>query len=209
MALAKKRYADNPAYQIPLDATQLGQLGSIFAVWGQIDFHIVMLIALILKMEPSASVALLDSVTSGTLVGHLRKSIGKIQYDTLKIEVKEFCDRMGGLIEKRNHISHGIWGWLVNDKQNFITPACHYHKASEKPLKASELEDLLKRITAESRAISSILNQYQGSYPVPNEGGSAAFYIAALAGQTPSLPGGVLPQPGRDHRLKDQMWQAC
>ncbi len=66
MSKTAKRYADFPALQITLNNDQLRQLGTLYAVWGQIDFDIVIVIAQILRIEPKAAIALLDNVTGSS-----------------------------------------------------------------------------------------------------------------------------------------------
>lgn len=201
MAKTEKRYADNPAYVISLDEKQLQELGTLFAVWGQIDFQLILLIANILQITNAAAVTMLDDATSGALVGRLRKARIKITDTAYHREVTQFCERMGDLIEKRNHLSHGMWGWIVSADKNSITPGCHYHKANDSPLVASNLSDLIRRAMAESQTVRQFLNrylpvshQYDGSEP-------GTFYIGA--GKPPDWIGGLHPQPGKDYRKPD------
>ena len=203
MSKQTKRYSDDPAYQIPLSEDQLQELGKLFAIWGQIDFQIILVIAAILKIETAAAIALLDNVTSGTLVSHLRKRLDNVSDPQDREEIKNFCELMGSLVDKRNHLSHGIWGWEVSDDAKMVSPACYYAKASNTLIRPNDLKDLCRRIMAESHAINAVVRRYLKIPPNP-ELATSPFFFARLGGQPPHDWYAKAPlQPGMDHRMSD------
>ncbi|WP_148293502.1 hypothetical protein [Azospirillum sp. B4] len=205
MAKTSKRFSDNPAWRIPLNDDQLRDLGTLFAVWGQIDLQILQVISWILESDMHTVVALLDNVTSGTLISYLRKISSKIKNDEVKKEVEEFCELMGALIEKRNHLSHGAWGWLISEDFQKVTPACFYEK-SKKPIHVGDLKEITKRIMAESHAINALFRRSTGQPQNPQHLSVDFFWGSWSSDNPPTVDwNGVSPlQPGMDHHWKDQ-----
>jgi hypothetical protein len=148
---------------------------------------------------------LLDNVTSGVLVSSLRRLLDAIDNPNIRDETKGFCYRVGALVDKRNHLSHGIWGWQLSKDQKEATPACYFQKNKDKPLYARDLNDLLRRIMAESHTIKSIMHHFQGLPPSVDSPTPPPIYFGAFGEQ--AQPAAWLMKaplaPGLDHKLAE------
>jgi hypothetical protein len=198
-----------PAFTIPLNDQQLKLLGKLTATWAQIDHSVTELIAILLDMPAFAVTTLLETATSGVLINRLRSLSAMIEDDEERKQIKEFCTRMGGLIEKRNHITHGMWGWHIETPQQRVRPMCHYPKAREKPIHVNELADILSRVIAESHKAKNIVMNFRPEprskqpIKVPLDRRETDRFFFTDWKDADNEPPDWLPksplQPGRDH----------
>ena len=72
--------------------------------------------------------------------------------------LKKFDSDFSGLVERRNHMFHGIWGWRIKDGKNH--PTCYYAGKTADGKKKNTLDSMTLypdkiRIYAERLAIQS------------------------------------------------------
>ncbi len=160
-----------PAYQIALNAEQLALLGVFCAIWSQIDYFSGLTIAGLLKTEIAAAEMFMENMTTGPRINFLRRLSSKIGDDDLKTSVKSFCKDMGALIDDRNHLLHGMWGWQTAKEPKDMVAASFYPKRSDAPIAASELLVLCNRAAEQSHAIVKIQRAVYGIdlAPAPGE----------------------------------------
>jgi len=174
---------DAPAFRVPLNPTQLQELGQLAVTWGQIDTMMLNAIAQLAKIDGGTAYVLLDSTTSGPRLNIFKNLIPRIGGEAIRNLAEEFCERMNSLVAKRNHIMHGLWGWRIDHKKNEGTPACYFFKNEEKDIFATDLADLVKRANGESVAIHRILSSIMHTVPItegderPSHVFSDGFYI--------------------------------
>ena len=97
------------AFEIVLSEEQLEDLGRFTALFSQIDAMLFQIIAGVSKTPPKNLMALIEGTTSGQRLKMLRR-LGKEMADqSAKRKVKDACSSFGKLIDKRNHIMHGLW----------------------------------------------------------------------------------------------------
>ena len=126
----------------------------------------------------------LETTTSGPLNNRLRRLLPKVGDTQIKADLKQFCANMEALIDKRNHLLHGIWGWYVNEKDQERNgrPANLFFRRRGHPFFGDEIEDLAKRVMAESQSIVSIWRRLCGldvhKFPHP-------FHFGPGAARTP------------------------
>jgi hypothetical protein len=111
-----------PAYRNPLHDDHLHHLGRLTAAWSQIDFLVSDTIAVILRIDSKNLELLLGNATTGKRINLLQKLIPEIRNQIIRSRAQAFCKNMGPLLEKRNHLTHGIWGWEVDRKTRIGTP---------------------------------------------------------------------------------------
>jgi len=145
-----------PAYTVTLNPDELAWFGLFNAVWSQIDFFTGMAIAGLLKTEFASATMFMDNMTTGPRINLMRRLIPRIEGDPHKILAKQFCTDMGGLIEKRNHLLHGMWGWTKPDGATEFVSACHYDKKNENPIFASEIPALYERAAKQTHVIVQV-----------------------------------------------------
>src|SRR4051794_8187942 len=96
------------------------------ATWSQIDFLMTFCIAKLLGAEIKTVSALTDTATTGVLINTLRRLKDNIYSDNGKKLCKQFLDKMGPILDKRNHLVHGIWGFTVAHKREALLAANHW-----------------------------------------------------------------------------------
>jgi hypothetical protein len=148
---------DEPEYFIPLDHDQLAELGRLTSAWSQIDFMLVLVVAVITKTEIGWMMTFCDNMMSGGRINLFRKLIVHIESDETRKLATALCERLGKLVGQRNHIVHGLWGYHINQEKKKQYPACHNGANPQAPIYAATLPDLRKRVIAETRQIGLIL----------------------------------------------------
>lgn len=145
-----------PAYRIPLDANQASVLGYFTAIWGQIDYFVGISIAAMLKTDIFAAEILMQNVTAGPRLGLFYKLVreSNLDADTKRV-AKEFYKDMSPLIEKRNHILHGIWGVVLRDGEK-MSAGVRHPKSLDNPILVTELIDLTDSACKQTHRIVTI-----------------------------------------------------
>ncbi|MGQ0742281.1 MAG: hypothetical protein ACT4OG_08320 [Alphaproteobacteria bacterium] len=136
-----------PPYKVPLTVVEAARVGFFTAIWGQIDYFTGKCIAGLLKVEPVAAQTLMEGMTSGPRINlFLRLARKRFANEPKYLAMaKEFSGKTSALIEKRNHLMHGMWGyWVSQEKPHNTTPAVHYAKNPKNPLLVTELEGMIE-----------------------------------------------------------------
>ena len=176
-----------PAFRVPLNSTQLQELGQLAVTWGQIDTMMLNAISQLSKIDGQTAYVLLEGTTSGVRLNVLGKLIPRIDNEGFQKLAREFYERMSSLITKRNHIMHGLWGWRVDRKTNIGTPACYFSKESEKDILATDLTDIVARANGESVALHRILSAIMRTAPI-TEGDERPAHIFSDGLWVPTEP---------------------
>ncbi|MCP5368762.1 MAG: hypothetical protein H6907_11130 [Hyphomicrobiales bacterium] len=146
-----------PKFRISLTEKQTTELGRLAITWGQIDHFVLNSVTLLLAVDSAAGIAMLGDATTGPLVNLLRKSRHRIENTVIKEFTKQFCDDMGPLISKRNHIMHGIWGFYLPGKNpKKAKPGCLFLKNPDNPLFPDEITDLANKAAEQTHKIAEI-----------------------------------------------------
>jgi hypothetical protein len=167
--LPRDDFPDSPEYLIPLSNPELQELGTFTAIWSQIDWIIMMMIAQILKTEIGHVQLMLETMTTGPRVNLLKK----LCQDDNEIQksIRKLCEDQGGLIEDRNHIVHGLWAIHWDYPTGVTTPSCLYQRGKRDPIPAEKLKVLSNRAARFSNRLGNLLKQmnpaWTGNPPRP------------------------------------------
>src|SRR5437763_515993 len=112
-----------PHFKISLSEEELADLGRLSAAWSQVDFMLAVLIAFVTATELKSMFLFLESATTGVRLAMLRKIAKDIPHEEGKVNAKRICERLGKLIERRNHVVHGMWGYHHENQK--LSAACH------------------------------------------------------------------------------------
>jgi|SoiMethySBSTD1v2_1073268.scaffolds.fasta_scaffold760893_3 hypothetical protein len=69
------------------------------------------------------------------------------------------------LIEKRNHIMHGMWGFVCEDSR-ILGAGAYYSKVPDRPLLASELPALIHAASQQTHRIVTIASHLSSASPI-------------------------------------------
>ena len=111
----------------------------------------------------AAAHVFLESAMSGMRLNMFAKLVPRISDPETKKAAEDFCERMRALVEKRNHVVHGLWGWQVDWKKNIGIPACCFSKGHAKDVLATEIADLVQRAAGESLEIHKVTSALMGT----------------------------------------------
>ena len=152
-----------PAFQISLTTIETLELGRLALIWGQIDQLLMLSISHLIAVDQEAGALIVKDMTTGQLVNLLRKNRKRIQGEAARNLAKDFCAEMGSLIELRNHVIHGVWGWyLPGKKPRKGKPGCFYTKNLHKPVFPSELNPAANKAANLSRKLYCIFCSIHG-----------------------------------------------
>lgn len=188
-----------PKFRITLTAAETLEVGRLSVVWGQIDHFVLCSVSMLLAKDLSAGVALLGTLTTGPLVNQLNKARVRIEDEEIQNLTKKFCEDMGPLIDKRNHLMHGIWGVHLPGKDPTKgKPACFFTKHSTKPLFPQEVTKLANDAARQTHHIVRIWHYLTGqSFP----DGQHTYFFGS---HEPTTPPGMrlvqIAQPPKGHR---------
>ena len=156
-----------PIHPIPLTRTELTALGRFAVIFGQIDHYVTQILFHLAFVDTRAGYQMLENTTTGVKVGHLRKNLYRIRPKPLRAKTKSFIDDIGGLIERRNHMFHGLWGWYIAP-MGVTRPACHYPKNSE-PVFPNKIDEYANHAARLSCLIHEIFCEIMGTgHPPPH-----------------------------------------
>ncbi|NQV82873.1 MAG: hypothetical protein HQ494_03540 [Rhodospirillales bacterium] len=160
-----------PQYKISLTMEQTLELGRFCVIWGQIDHCLMLSVSKLIAVDLTAGLVILGDMTTGPLVNLLNKNRSRIKDREIKKLTKEFCDDMGGLIEFRNHLMHGIWGWwLPGKKAKKAKPACHFSKNPHNPVFPDEITAKANEVAELTFKINRIFCHLHGTEMSKDEG---------------------------------------
>lgn len=184
----------SPAYRVPLSPEQSQWLGVFVVMWGEIDYFMGLCIAAMLKTEIFAAETLMVNMTTGPRLNLFNKlAREKINDENTKKLAKDFYADLSGLIDKRNHILHGMWGFETGSNPGNAVPAAYYSKAPDRPLLASELPNLLKDVSAQTHRIVAVFQHLIGASWKHDPANPPTWYFGK--GPPPSWLGGSSAPP--------------
>lgn len=153
----------HPAYTITLTSEEALHLGRLCAIWGQIDHFLMLTTTTLIAVDLAAGMTIMEDLTTGGLLKLFRKNRVRIPDDNVRETATKFCDDMGGLIERRNHVMHGLWGMYLPGKSvSKGKRACFYLKAPLRPLYSEEIPDIADAAARQSSAIHDIYRHVNG-----------------------------------------------
>lgn len=184
-----------PAFELVLSDIQLENLGRFTAIWSQVDHMLFQAINLTVGIQGIGLLALIEGTTTGQRLAMLRRLIPQMKTEEAKSKAEDACSALGRLLDKRNHIMHGVWGLNWDTATDKLHPACAYEKAKESPLYATQLEDMCERAAKISWKMLDLLHSLTPGVGKPN-GVPVRFMFAA--GPPPGRPAPEWrPQPAR------------
>ncbi len=180
-----------PLFQISLTAQQALDLGRLCAIWGQIDHFLMGSVSKLIAVDLAAGVTIMGDMTTGQLVGMLRKSRQRISDESIQNLATKFCDDMGSLIARRNYIMHGIWGWYMPGKSpKKARPACLFVKDPKHPVFADQITSAANHAAEQTYVINQIWCHLHDE-PPPSESHPKFFF----GEHEPRLPKGMRLTP--------------
>lgn len=154
-----------PQYKIPLRRSELEQLGKLAVIFGQIDHLMAGIISHLLCLDFFAGHLFMERMTSGVKLGYLKKSLERIKDDEIRKIADAFHEDMSGLVERRNHIFHGMWGWEIRDGKS--KPGCCYVTNKPQPtIYPEKLAVYVERAALQSRRIDMVYRHLMGAPPL-------------------------------------------
>ena len=158
-----------PQYKIALTKEETTELGRLAVIWGQLDHFTMMAVTKLLAADQHSGTILMKDMTTGSLVNLLRKSLLRIKDPDTRKKGKKFCKDMAPLIEYRNHIMHGIWGWQIKGKSaRNAKPACLFVKEPNREVHPDRITITADRAAEQTHVIYSITCSLYGvSAPGP------------------------------------------
>lgn len=162
-----------PAFEIVLSEEQLQNLGRFTAIWSQIDHMLFQVLAITSRIQPKSLLALIEGTTTGQRLNMLRRLIPEMQSKAAQEKAGNVCTALGSLIDKRNHLLHGVWGLRWDLKKDTLRPACHYDRNTESPIYAKQLDELCERAAKLSIRVMELLQILQPTFfskpgPIPH-----------------------------------------
>lgn len=143
----------HPPFKIPLTKAQLESLGRISAVWAQVEMALDHFVNNIYGLNNGQRDILLGERMVGSKLGIVQQSLKFIPDEDKRALAKQFTDQVSNVIGKRNHAAHGLWAWRVTDdatRTKFI--GARSNRSPDKPIKATDLADIEKKIVECARA---------------------------------------------------------
>ncbi|MCX7362897.1 MAG: hypothetical protein NTV97_13710 [Alphaproteobacteria bacterium] len=130
-----------PEFSIPLGGEQLKELGLFCVVWSQIDTLITLLLVHFSRADMAAIEVMTGQATTAPRVNMLRKLAKRNPQSPAAVRIVALCEEMGGLLEDRNHLMHGLWAihWADNGDTE---AASDFNKRRDQPIFASRLPTL-------------------------------------------------------------------
>lgn len=120
-------------------------LGRFSIIWAQIDVSLTTSICKLVEVDMYGGQILMEGMTTGPRLNIFRGQYkSKIKDPVYLDRSKKFCEKMNSLIEHRNHLSHGTWGFHCDNQSKVKTPACYYAK-TKTHISASTLPEITKK----------------------------------------------------------------
>lgn len=137
-----------PAYQIPLDDTQLALLGKLSAIWSQMDYFLLAAISNIMRINLRDCEVILNKTTVGARIGIFKKLTSSLHDEKLKKQSELFSSQVNKILGMRNHLTHGIWGLFSSDGNQKYVSACYHPENKKGLIYASELTEIIQLATS-------------------------------------------------------------
>jgi hypothetical protein len=156
------------AYRIPLSANELSLLGQISAAWGQLDEMMAVCVAKLEGVPIHVAARFMEKQTTGPRLNHLSKLV-KTRCDfAIKRRWNDFYKKASPLIETRNHLTHGVWGYYR--KEGLVTTVASKYSATASPIKSSELVPIASKVAGLTQEIQLITYMIVGRDAKPPTG---------------------------------------
>ncbi len=154
----KQEHAPEPTeYELPLSDDELRELGRFTAVFSQVDFLLNEAISALTKTPWWAMSLMLESATTGPKVNMLKKILPQIKDKEAKRLSTDVYERMLKLIDKRNHVIHGMWAQQMITAQKTVKPACVFMRNKDAPIYTEDLRKLADKGARVSRSLGDLL----------------------------------------------------
>jgi hypothetical protein len=144
-------------YEIPLTDDELRELGRFTAVFSQVDYLLNEAISALTKTPWWAMSLMLESATTGPKVNMLKKILPEIRDKEAKRLASDAYDRLVKLIDKRNHVIHGMWARQLVTPQKTVKPACIFMRNKDAPVFTDELHKLADKGAKITRLLDDLL----------------------------------------------------
>jgi hypothetical protein len=166
------------AFRVPFDPNQASLIGLFTAIWSQIDSQIELCVAKLLDVPLSGAAILMEAMTTGprvNLFGRLARE--RIADEAIKKVAKKFCADMSALIDKRNHIMHGMWGFHVDQQKKTTIPAASYSKYRGSPILITDMPKIIADVARQTHAIAAVYRHLYKLEEPPAEGEQPAMFF--------------------------------
>lgn len=140
-----------PAWYIPLWGEDFAILGRFAAIMGQFDTIAKMLFYSVSRMDERFGEIAFQNMSGGSLLALLRLAFEWLPEGDEKDSANDYVKKSFVIIDKRNHIMHGMWGYNAPkskwgkfhpENDSSVRTAIHFFKSKEKPVFSSDLPDL-------------------------------------------------------------------
>lgn len=129
-------------YEIPLTDEELLELGRFTAIFSQVDFLLNEAISALTKTPWWAMAIMLETATTGPKVHMLGKILPNIKDPRARHLATEARELLLKLLDKRNHVIHGMWAKHIITPQRAVKPACMFMRYKDKPVFPEDLRKL-------------------------------------------------------------------
>lgn len=136
-----------PAYHIPLNDNNRALIGTICAIWAQIDRGVDYLIMGLARIPDQQTLRLLTDRKEISSKVELLKSLTKKSSPILKSEISAICASVKHWGQKRNEAVHGHWTGI---KDEYAT-AILYSRL--RFIKSSQLQEIAENLSIISRHV--------------------------------------------------------
>lgn len=145
-------------YEIPLGLEHLQKLGLFTALYSQIDYLLIVLISHLTQAPIDDLTTIVDGTTLGTKLNIFRRLSRNLEWTTAHGQMKELEQKLGSVIEKRNHVIHGIWAQHIILEQKSVKVGCYFNKSSKNTVFPDDLDALITQGASITRLIGNLIN---------------------------------------------------
>lgn len=156
----------DPTFAVPLDATQLHDLGVLAVLWGQIDFMLDEILAHLHAFDEKQRAEFLTEKMIGAKVEMLAKGYARLP-EELHDQAKDLVRRINNLKQRRNTAFHGVWGWHLEKRSKTRQPAAFHHKTKDNPVRSQDLRPMAREMIECSKVAGRITCALLGFDYVP------------------------------------------
>jgi len=125
-----------------------------------------MTFSLLMNVDHGRMEMLLENMMTGSRLSLLRRQLDEFKDPETRKLAETFVEKMGKVLGKRNHITHGIWGYYFEPVKNELHKACYFARDKEQPIFAKDLKKLADECMIEAKRLSTILTLLNPVAPV-------------------------------------------
>ena len=144
-------------YEIPLSDDELRELGRFQAIFSQVDFLLNEAISALTETPWWAMSIMLETATTGTKLNMLRKILPDVKDKVARHLASEATSLLSRIIERRNHVVHGMWARQLVTPQKAVKVACHFQRHKDNPVFPEELRKLSDKGAKATRYLGDLL----------------------------------------------------